>query len=146
MQHHAPLAGRRILVVEDDFMIGEALSDVLAAAGATVVGPFGWLPDALAAIRDRTIEFDLAILDVDLHGKKSYAAADALVDRKVPFVFTTGYDCSAIDAAYRHHARCEKPVGGRAIVEALAQASSLAIPQTTPAQPGSAKAPLLHLV
>jgi hypothetical protein len=36
---------------------------------------------------------DLAILDVNLNGKKSFSVADALVAKGVPFVFSTGYKC-----------------------------------------------------
>ena len=114
-----PLLDRRILVVEDDYLIAASLAEVLEEAGAVVVGPFGRVPDALAAIRGAGGPFAGAVLDVDLHGETSYAVADALTERGVKLVLTTGYDANAIAPGYRHHARCEKPVTVRAIIEAL---------------------------
>ncbi len=114
------LAGRRILVVEDDFLIAETLAEVLAAAGALVAGPVGTAGEAHAALAEPGSALDAAVLDIDLHGQKSYAVADAMIRRGIPFVLTTGYDANAVDAAYRHHPRCEKPVTSRAILAALA--------------------------
>ena len=115
-----PLAGRRILVVEDDFLIAETLAEVLAAAGALVTGPVGTADEAQAVLAKPDPAVDAAVLDIDLHGQKSYALADAMIRRGIPFVLTTGYDASAVDAAYRHYPRCEKPVTRRAILAALA--------------------------
>ena len=115
-----PLNGRRILVIEDDYLIAETLAEVLAAAGAIVTGPFGTAGEAHAALTQPGLSLDAAVLDIDLHGQKSYAVADAMIRRGIPFVLTTGYDENAVDAAYRHHPRCEKPVTSRAILAALA--------------------------
>ena len=115
-----PLAGRRILVVEDDFLIAETLADVLLAAGAVVAGPVGTASEAQAVLAEAGLALDAAVLDIDLHGQKSYAVADAMIRRGIPFVLTTGYDANAVDAAYRHLPRCEKPVTSRAILAALA--------------------------
>ena len=115
-----PLAGRRILVIEDDFLIAETLAEVLVAAGAQVAGPVGTASEAHAALAELDATVDAAVLDIDLHGQKSYAVADAMIRRGIPFVLTTGYDVNAVDAAYRHHPRCEKPVPSRAILAALA--------------------------
>ena len=114
-----PLAGRRILVVEDDYLIAETLAEVLAAAGAVVAGPVGTADEAHAALAEQGSALDAAVLDIDLHGEKSYAVADAMIRRGIPFVLTTGYDANAVDPAYRHLPRCEKPVTGRAILATL---------------------------
>ena len=114
-----PLAGRRILVVEDDFLIAETLAEVLAAAGALVAGPVSTAGEAHAALAEPGSAVDAAVLDIDLHGQKSYGIADAMILRGIPFVLTTGYDVNAVDVAYRHHPRCEKPVTSRAILAAL---------------------------
>ena len=114
------LQNRRVLVVEDDFLIGDALTDVLESQGAVVIGPIGWTMEALAVVREGAPRFDIAVLDVDLHGERSYPIADVLLSRGIPFVFTTGYNADAVDPAYRAHARYEKPLSGTALVAGLA--------------------------
>jgi DNA-binding LytR/AlgR family response regulator len=114
------LDGRLILVVEDDFLVADALCALLEEAGATVVGPIGWADEALAFVEDRANDFDGAVLDMDLHGQKSYVIADALAKRHVRFVLTTGYGAEALAFDYRHYPRCEKPFDARTLFKALA--------------------------
>ena len=56
------LEGRRILVVEDEFLIAMEVEDILRALGAEVVGPFGRLEPALGAVQNEVL--DGAVLDV----------------------------------------------------------------------------------
>ncbi len=114
------LQNSRVLVVEDDFLIGDALTEVLEAQGAVVVGPIGWTCEALDVVRELAPRFDIAVLDVDLHGERSYPIADTLLSRGIPFVFTTGYNAEAVEPAYRAHPRFEKPLSGSALVAGLA--------------------------
>ncbi|WP_201704128.1 response regulator, partial [Paraburkholderia kirstenboschensis] len=107
------LQGRRILVVEDDFLVAQALCHLIEEAGAKVVGPIGWADQALAYIGSHEEDFDGAVLDVDLHGEKSYPIADWLAEHSVHFVFTTGYGADALDPAYTRYPRCEKPFDPR---------------------------------
>jgi CheY-like chemotaxis protein len=53
---------------------------------------------------------DTVLLDVNLGGKTTFYFADQLIERGIPFVFTTGYDASAIPSRFGHVARCEKPI------------------------------------
>ena len=124
MHQAVMLQGRRILVVEDDFMVAQALSDALEDAGAIVVGPIGWADEAAAFVRRNSADFDDALLDVNLHGKTSYLVADALAERQVRFVFMTGYGTEAIDEAYRQYPRCEKPVRMQALLDVLSRAEA----------------------
>ncbi|WP_419730585.1 response regulator [Lichenicola sp.] len=114
------LQDRRVLVVEDDYLIGDALSEMLQSVGAEVVGPIGWAAEALATVEEADFTVDIALLDVDLHGERSYRIADALMARGVPFVFTTGYHGDVVEAQYRGYPRCEKPLSGRILIETLA--------------------------
>jgi CheY-like chemotaxis protein len=109
MAQHAPLGGKRILVVEDDFLLAEVLTDILANAGADVLGPFGWMDEALSFVTHHGGAFDCAVLDINLHGDKSFPIADALAILDIPFVFSTGYGVDTIPEAYRDYPRCEKP-------------------------------------
>jgi DNA-binding LytR/AlgR family response regulator len=86
--------GRRILVVEDNFLIAETLRDLLIENGCEVVGPVGRLKAALALAADEV--FDGAFLDINLAGEQCFPLADVLQERQVPFVFLTGYGDAAI--------------------------------------------------
>jgi DNA-binding NtrC family response regulator len=112
-----PLRGCRILVVEDDYLLTLVLTDFLEEAGAEVIGPIGWVEEALAFIEHDVHEFNAAVLDVNLHGSKSYPIADALAARSIKFIFATGYGADALDEGYRHYARCEKPVDQAALIK-----------------------------
>ena len=116
------LQGLKILIVEDEFMLAEDLSALLADAGATVFGPVGWVDEAVAFVQSNGHQLSAAVVDVNLHGEPSYPIADALVACGTPFVFVTGYDLSAMDIAYRDFPRCEKPWRPEAIMAALTSA------------------------
>lgn len=112
------LAGRKILVVEDDYMIASDLADALRDAGAEVIGPAPSIEAALRLVRAAP-EMDAALLDVNLRGEMAFPVADALERRGVPFVFATGYDRAVIPARYAHVTRCEKPVHLAGLARAL---------------------------
>jgi CheY-like chemotaxis protein len=80
--------GKRVLVVEDDFLIATEIVDSLEMANAIVLGPCGNLEDAGLQVAHS----ELAILDVDIRGRTSFALADRLLRLDVPYIFFTGYD------------------------------------------------------
>ena len=108
----------RILVAEDEYMLADEIRNELEGAGGIVLGPVGHLADVLDLIEAEQ-EIDVAVLDVNLGGEKVFVAADRLIARKVPIVFTTGYDAMAIPIRYERIARCEKPVDLARITEAI---------------------------
>jgi DNA-binding response OmpR family regulator len=114
-----PLQGKRILVIEDEYLVAQVVIDYLEDAGAEVVGPFGRIDDALAFIDNHHFTLDAAVLDVNLHGQKSYPIADALAANNVMFVFATGYGGETLDSRYLHFRRCEKPFNQQALIAAL---------------------------
>ena len=83
------LAGRRVLLVEDEAVIAFAVEDMLGELGVAVVGPAFRLDEAIELAQAEAI--DAAILDVNLNDQRSYAVADELARRGVPFLFATGY-------------------------------------------------------
>lgn len=123
------LRGRRVLLVEDDFFLADGLEHELREAGAIVVGPAGSVEEALQLIASEPL-IEAGILDINLHGEPSFPVADSLIERNVPFVFTTGYDTSVIPRRFSHVVRCEKPVA----LKRIARAVGRAIPG---AEPGS---------
>jgi CheY-like chemotaxis protein len=52
------------------------------------------LEQALAKARSATI--DAAILDVNLNGQDTFEVAEILRERRIPFVFATGYGATAL--------------------------------------------------
>ncbi|MHB2207564.1 response regulator [Methylobacterium sp. CM6257] len=102
------LAGRRVLVVEDDYFLADETSRALKAAGATVLGPVPSVEGAFDILEKNTP--DAAVLDVNLAGEMSFPIADALAASNVPFVFVTGYDQGAIPTSYAAVLWLAKPV------------------------------------
>jgi CheY-like chemotaxis protein len=80
---------------------------MLAELGCELVSTAGTIDDALGLIDGRM--FDAATLDVNLGGVSSYAVADALAARGVPFVFTTGYDARFLCKGHRERPILQKP-------------------------------------
>jgi DNA-binding LytR/AlgR family response regulator len=120
MQSHA-LAGRRVLVVEDEYLLAAEVVKDIKALGAEVIGPVATIDDALDLLAE-TERLDAALLDLNLCGEMAFPIADALMERRVPFVFATGYDRFAIPPRYVDVRRFEKPVDIRAVVGALSGA------------------------
>lgn len=83
------IAGKRVLLVEDEPIVAMDVEDMLLELGFEVKGPYLRLSAALEAAATENI--DLAVLDINLNGEESYPAAQALRDRSVPFIFATGY-------------------------------------------------------
>lgn len=115
------LAGRRVLVVEDDYLLALELVLTVEDAGGEVVGPALSVAEALELLDPSPC---VASLDVQLGQETSSPIADELARRGVPFVFVTG---TPERIAAPHHTRpiCSKPAPGhivtQALVEALAQ-------------------------
>jgi CheY-like chemotaxis protein len=98
---------RRILVVEDEMLIGMLLEDMLTDMGHEVAAVVPRLKDALAAVERES--FDLAVLDVHLHGESAFPVADALIAKGVPFIFATGYGERGLPENYRGRPVLQKP-------------------------------------
>ena len=112
------LQGRRILVVEDEYMMADDLQYDLEKMGAEVIGPVPSVADALRLLATEEA-IDGAILDVNLRGEKAYPVADVLRERSIPFVLATGYEQWALPEAYKDVPRCEKPVDLRHLARTL---------------------------
>lgn len=89
------LAGKRVLIVEDEPILAMALEDMLIALGCEIVGPASRLQPALRLAAET--ELDAAILDINLHGEHSHPVADVLCGRGVPLLFATGYGAAHAD-------------------------------------------------
>ncbi|RYB01369.1 response regulator [Lichenibacterium ramalinae] len=79
----------RVLIVEDEMMVAMLVEDMLVDMGFIVVGPAYRLGDGLRLAKSETL--DVAVLDVNLKGARSFPIATVLTERGIPFVFATGY-------------------------------------------------------
>jgi two-component SAPR family response regulator len=116
----ADLGSRRVLVVEDELLLALEIERVLEEAGAAVIGPVATLHQALERIKAEQI--DLALLDINLGGQQVFPAAEALVERKIPAVLTTGYSTHVVPDHLRHLQMINKPFDAAALCQTVARA------------------------
>jgi DNA-binding NtrC family response regulator len=114
------LAPLRILVAEDEFLLGLQLEEELQDAGHTVLGPYTNVARATEACRNE--QFDIALLDVNLHGELIYPLADELTKRVVPFVLLSGYGAANLPERFRTVPRVAKPHDSTCLVREMQRA------------------------
>jgi two-component sensor histidine kinase len=98
---------KRVLLAEDEAIIGMMMREFLLEYGVFVVGPCCTLSETLAAANT---EFDCAILDLNLGGESVYPVASALAERNVPFAFVTGYGRESLDERFESVPILQKPI------------------------------------
>jgi CheY-like chemotaxis protein len=114
------LLGRKILVVEDAYLVAMDLCEEMEGLGCTVVGPVGRLELALDLAQREQI--DGAVLDVNLAGELSFPVAEALSARHIPYVLVTSYDDdAAFPSEYRNILRFSKPYRSSHLAPILAR-------------------------
>src|SRR5262245_29845021 len=101
------LAGRRVLIVEDEAMISALIEMILGEAGCSNVGPVATVERALEIIEREAC--DAALLDIHVNGHEVYAVADVLTARGVPFVLVSGFARKQLPPRYRHCPYVAKP-------------------------------------
>ena len=74
------LAGLRVLIVEDEFLLAMELETLVECSGCTAVGPASSVRQALALIDGE--EPDIALLDVDLKGERDAGGGGAAGARR----------------------------------------------------------------
>ncbi len=109
----------RILVVEDEMMVAMLIEDMLEVLGHEVVGPAHRVDSGLE-LAERE-QLDLAVLDVDLAGAKSFPIPDRLLSRDVPFTFATGYGASGVGERYPRASVIAKPFTLAALSDAFSR-------------------------
>jgi len=102
-----PLAGKMILVVEDDYLIASDVVALLRRLGANVKGPAVSAARAMSAIdRDRP---EGIVLDINLNGTDCWVLAEEIVKRGIRLLIVTGYPARAMTEPLRDVPRIEKP-------------------------------------
>lgn len=96
----------RILLVEDDVLIGMMLVDMFDALGLPEPAQATTKDEALALIASESIVG--ALVDINLGEEKGWPVADALAERGIPFAFTSGGG-DVIPPEHAHHRLVTKP-------------------------------------
>ncbi len=118
-----PLAGTKVLVVEDESLIAMFIEDTLSDIGCETVAVVSSLDEAMAKVTE--IEWDIVMLDVNLAGKVTFTLAEALSKKNRPFIFSTGYGNAAIPTHLQHVPVLQKPFRESDLQEKLQIALSM---------------------
>jgi DNA-binding NarL/FixJ family response regulator len=111
---------RQVLIVEDDFVVGSELADVLTEQGLTVIGP---VADGVAALKiARDVPLAVAIVDLNLAGEiNGLTVARHLVEKfGVRIVFVSGQISDVVREGMdltRHF--ISKPYNDEAVISAV---------------------------
>ena len=100
--------GLRVLVVEDEYLVADDISETLKELGYQVAGPAATIGEAIALIEEGPL--DGALLDANLDGLSSAPVAELLSHRQIPYVVVTGYGTLSLGADVLQNApRVTKP-------------------------------------
>ena len=113
-----PVSIKRVLVLEDNFIIAMEAEDILKSIGIDDVDIAGNVAEAQALIEK--LSFDFALLDVNLGSQTSFDFAVMLIDCGVAFGFVSGYgDDFVFPPALRDISRITKPFNERSVAGLL---------------------------
>ena len=114
------LHGLRVLVLEDEMIVGMLVEDMLTDLGCIVIGPAATVSAALRLVADEPL--DAALLDVNLgQGASGYPVATELAARGLPFAFVTGYEADGLPEAWRGRPTLQKPFQMAALRDVVAE-------------------------
>lgn len=102
------LGRRRILVVEDEFLLAAEIVDQIEDHNGVVLGPFATLDQGLAALEAERP--DACIVNINLGPDKVYPLADRLIAEDVPFVFASSETRANIPARFKGVPLHSKPL------------------------------------
>jgi DNA-binding response OmpR family regulator len=100
------IAGRPVLLVEDEKAVATHVAEMLERLGCAVVGPAAYLDDAVRLMREEVVH--IALLDLKLQGQPVYPVADQCQASGVPFAFMTA-NPETIDDDYADRPTLVKP-------------------------------------
>jgi CheY-like chemotaxis protein len=111
----------RVLIVEDDFIVGFDMQMLLEEQGARVAGPAASLAEARSLLAHNSPQ--VAVLDVNLSGELVFPLVEDLQKRDIPYVFVTAYadDERLFPESARHAPRLAKPVLPNVLIGQIAK-------------------------
>ena len=112
------LRGIRVLIVEDNYVVADALKYLIDGYEGSVVAIVPSVERAITALAEGGV--DIAVLDINLHGTSVVPVAEHLQAQGIPFVFLTGYgDGEILPVHLRDQPRLDKPVDAERLVRAM---------------------------
>ena len=103
------LHGVQVFIAEDEELILMLIEDILADYGCEITATARKICEAMAILKDSSLCFDAAILDVNLGDNSIFPVAEVLAQRGLPFVFATGSSAGDLPEAWRSHPILTKP-------------------------------------
>jgi DNA-binding NarL/FixJ family response regulator len=114
-------SGSRLLLLEDNFLVGSALQAMLERLGCEVIGPLATLAEAWEVVEHERV--DAGLLDINVIDGTSYAIAESLLQRGCPVIFITGYaQDELMPDSLRSISRLTKPIDPDMLDAALVEA------------------------
>src|ERR1700722_13461298 len=110
-----------VVIVEDEPLVAETMREDLIDAGFDVVGLADRLEKAMKLVSD--VEFDVAIVDVNLAGRSAAPLVERLVQIGRPFVVLSGYSREQLPESFSSGVFLRKPYQ---IDQLIAQVRNLA--------------------
>ena len=127
MKDHAIIADRlhglRLLIIEDEPMLALCVRDIVESAGCIVAGVAGTVSEALAQVA--SCPFEVALLDLHLHGRTVELVVTAIKDCGKVAVISTGAGVHDVPAQIRLWPVLHKPYRNCELIDALARAASM---------------------
>jgi len=108
---------RRLLLVEDEVLVGLFMAEMLEDMDFSVTEPCRTLADGIAVAK--ADNFDGAVLDMNLNGESVYPLADLLAAKGVPFIFVTGYSADSVAERFAQIPVIQKPVTADTLAKIL---------------------------
>lgn len=137
------LTGKRLLVLEDEYLIALELERIAEECGAKSVHVVSTVAELLFWIESQP-PCDIAILEVKARGTSSLDAASLMLQRGVPIVFATAYDQQRSGiAGFADVPVVLKPYGKTQILQAVATAFARTVTGTLPAKEDGASGELV---
>jgi len=102
-----PTSDLKVLIVEDEAAIAMLIEDMFMDLGCENIYSIANLGKALIEVEKE--DFDICLLDVNLGGQEIYPAADILIRKEVPFLFSTGYGAQGLNDKYKNFPVIQKP-------------------------------------
>ncbi len=112
-----PGSAKRILIVEDEWLIAMVIERTLTNAGMVVAGKTGTVEKALQLIGGT--HCDAVVLDANLGGRSAEPVADFLITRGTPFAVVSGYASSYRSGALATAPYLGKPFDAARLVEVV---------------------------
>lgn len=113
------LQGKRILVIEDEFLIALDIASTLKQAGAQQVQLAASVEAALGLLE--LDGWDAAVSDANLQGEGIDAIVETLLAKRIPFLILTGYGRAALPRSALGAPVMMKPFSPPALTAALVE-------------------------